>query len=175
MSVYPECYCNRRLLSVGGVDKAGLLEMLEASGISLNNWAKILFESSRFKTASCQYRVTIVELSVGNLGFPDGAVIDDIFESAIRLGLRLCPLELGPHLRLEYTDQPEGHRGKPILEYQAPYGSVTIASEALTGDDDFPRGFYLRRIEDVFWLRGYRSGTDHVWSEDDRFIFLEED
>lgn len=29
--------------------------------------------------------------------------------------LQLCPLELGPHLRLRYLDQPEGSRGTAIF------------------------------------------------------------
>ena len=102
----------------------------------------------------------------------DGSVITDIFERAIQLGLALCPLELAPYYRLHYRDQPEGSRGKPVLEHQAPYGSITIASAILTANDDFPKGFYLRRIEDVLWLRGYRSGADHIWSPNDRFAFL---
>lgn len=43
-----------------------------------------------------------VELSVGKLGFPDGATTRQIFERASELDLELCPLELGPHLRLVY-------------------------------------------------------------------------
>jgi hypothetical protein len=32
-------------------------------------------------------------------------------------------------------------------------------------------GFYLRRIQGVLWLRGYRSALEHIWSADDRFVF----
>jgi hypothetical protein len=44
-------------------------------------------------------------------------------------------------------------------------------SAALVEDDEFPKGFYLRRIDGVLWLRGYRSGPAHVWSPDDRLVF----
>ncbi|MDA0708693.1 MAG: helicase, partial [bacterium] len=49
-----------------------------------------------------------------------------------------------------------------------------IASQILTEDDDFPKGFYLRRIKGVLWLRGYRSWPGHVWEPDDHFVFSED-
>lgn len=39
-------------------------------------------------------------------------------------------------------------------------------------DDDFPKGFYLRRINDALWLRGYRADHLHVWNPYDHFIFV---
>ncbi len=97
----------------------------------------------------------------------------EIFERANELGLELCPLELGPHLRLAYLNQPEGALGNPVQQHQAPFGSITIASEVLTEDHDFPKGFYLRRINGVLWLRGYRADHLHVWNPDDHFIFCQ--
>jgi hypothetical protein len=29
----------------------------------------------------------------------------------------------------------------------------------------------LRRIDGVLWLRGYRSGPEHIWNQDDHFVF----
>ena len=171
-TIYPNCQTSPRVLNLGDHSKPELLKRLIENNISMNVWAEDLFSSSYFTTSSSKYSVTIVEINVSNLGFPDGSVITDIFERAIQLGLALCPLELVPYYRLHYRDQPEGSRGKPVLEHQAPYGSITIASAILTANDDFPKGFYLRRIEDVLWLRGYRSGADHIWSPNDRFAFL---
>ena len=34
-----------------------------------------------------------------------------------------------------------------------------------------PKGFYLRHIDGAPWLRGYRSGPEHVWSAQDRLLF----
>jgi hypothetical protein len=75
---------------------------------------------------------------------------------------------------LHYRDQPEGHWGQPVRQHQAPSGSITIATERLDDDDDVPKGFYLRRIEGVLWLRGYRSGGEHIWGAGDRFLFRRE-
>lgn len=91
-----------------------------------------------------------------------------IFKRASELGLELCPLELGPHLRLVYLDQPEGYSGNPSHQHQAP---STIASEIISKDDDFPKGFYLRHINGVLWLSGYIADHLHVWNPVDHFIF----
>lgn len=45
-----------------------------------------------------------VHVSVAALGFPDGATFARVVERAATDGLFLCPLELGPHLRLQFTD-----------------------------------------------------------------------
>jgi hypothetical protein len=96
-----------------------------------------------------------------------------IVACAAEYGLDLCPLELGPHLRLQYREQPEGYLGLPVRQHQAPSGAITIASAPLSDDDTVPKGFYLRRIQGVLWLRGYRAGADHNWEPDDHFIFCQ--
>lgn len=171
--VYPDCPPITRTVTVGGLTKAALRHALQHNAILLNESAEQLFASDQFTTAATRYALTTVELTVRDLGFPDGATMAVIEAQASALGLGLCPLELGPHLRLHYLDQPEGYWGQPLLEYQAPSGSITVASAPLVANDDFPKGFYLRRIQGVLWLRGYRSGPDHLWSPGDHFIFCQ--
>jgi hypothetical protein len=168
--IYPDCSAIIRTINVGGLTKSELLQQLQSNAISMNEAADTLFASTRFTTSETRYAVTTVELTVGNLGFSRGATTAELYLRAGALGLGLCPLELGPHLRLQYRDQPEGHWGKPVRHHQAPSGSITIASAPLT-DDDAPKGLYLRRIKGVLWLRGYRSGPEHSWAADDHFIF----
>ena len=170
-AVYPDCPTVVRTVSVGGVSKLELLDALQRHAIEMNESAERLFASELFTTSETQYVVTTVELSVHNLGFPQGATTAELHAKAQALGLQLCPLELGPHLRLQYLDQPEGYWGMPERQHQAPSGSITVASASLSDDGGFPKGFYLRRIKGVLWLRGYRAGDDHVWEHDDRLLF----
>jgi hypothetical protein len=160
-----------RTISIGGMTKPQLLAQLQAANVQLNDSARILFEDNRFKTSPKTFQVQIAEVSVADLGFIDGARIATIHARAIELGHLLCPLELAAHFRLQFPDQPEGFIGQPASQHRAPPGSLTIASPELTPDDNMPKGFYLRRIEGVLWLRGYRSGPEHLWSPADRFIF----
>ena len=41
----------------------------------------------------------------------------------------------------------------------------------LDDTDETPKGFYLRRIDGVPWLRGYWSWPGHLWSPEDRRLF----
>ena len=161
----------RRLILIGGASKPELLYQLQLAGVRLNEAAEALFADERFTTLAAVSPIEIVELSVANTGLHSGATIAQIVEQAAAMGLSLCPLELGPHFRLQYTDQPEGFLGQPPSQHRAPPGSVTVASAPLGEDEDTPKGFYVRRIEGSLWLRGYRSWAGHVWSPEDVFVF----
>ena len=50
--------------------------------------------------------VDLIVLSNAELGFPDGCTVAETYEAAQKLGLELCPAEVGPQLRLQYTNQP---------------------------------------------------------------------
>jgi hypothetical protein len=171
--LYPDCPIITRTVEVGGLTKSQLIQKLQQYSIMMNEYGERLLADDKFTTSNTKYSLQTVELTVSDLGFPDGATTAQIFNRASELGLELCPLELGPHLRLRYLDQPEGYSGNPLQRHQAPSGSITIASEILTEDDDFPKGFYLRQINGVLWLRGYRADHLHIWNPDDHFIFCQ--
>ncbi|PAV29710.1 helicase [Virgibacillus profundi] len=170
-NIYPDCLSITRTVEVGGLTKSQLIQILQQHFILMNEYGERLFADDNFTTSAKAYRMETVELTVRNLGLTKGATTAQLFNKASQLGLGLCPLELAPYLRLEYLDQPEGNSGKSSQLHQAPYGSITIASEPLTEDENFPKGFYLRRINGVLWLRGYIADDQHVWEPDDHFIF----
>lgn len=161
-----------RLARVGGVPKEELLSRLQEANVQLNEAAQALFADARFTTSSVSSFVETVQIPVAALGFPEGATFAKVLERAASNGLIPCTVELGPHLRLQFTDQPEGFLGQPASQHCAPPGSVTLASEPLAEDDETPKGFYLRRIEGDLWLRGYRSWSGHNWSPQDVFVFV---
>src|SRR5690349_14971240 len=106
--VYPNCPTVSKTVTIGGLTKTQLLEQLHAQAVSLNESAHKLFASDQFTTSHTPYSVTTVELTVRDLGFLQGATTAEMYARATTLGLGLCPLELAPHLRLQYLDQPEG-------------------------------------------------------------------
>lgn len=171
--IYPDCPVITRTVEVGGLTKSQLIQKFQQESILMNESAERLFADDKFTASDTKCNLQTVELTVRDLGFPDGSTMGEIFTKAKELGLKLCPLELGPYLRLAYLDQPEGSLGNHLRRHQAPFGSITIASEILTEDHDFPKGFYLRRIDGVLWLRGYRADNLHVWNPDDHFIFCQ--
>lgn len=169
--IYPDCPMITRSVEIGGLTKARLMQELQECSILVNDLGERLLASDKFTTSKAKHLLQTVELTIGNLGFSNGATTPEIFKRATELGLGLCPCELGPYLRLVYLDQPEGSLGNSVRSNQAPSGSITIASAPLIEDHSFPKGFYLRRIEGVLWLRGYVADDRHVWSSTDHFIF----
>lgn len=170
----PHCAFVTRAVRIGGVRKPALLAALEAQHVALNPAARALFADPRFTVAEVPSVLETVELSVAALGLRDGGTSAQLVERARELGLSLCPLELGPHLRLLWLDQPDGSVGFAPTQHRAPPGSVTVASRALSDEADVPKGFYLRTIEGVRWLRGYWCDAENVWNPDDRFVFARE-
>ncbi|MGH7867541.1 MAG: helicase [Candidatus Dormibacteraceae bacterium] len=160
-----------RTVQIGGETKEELLARLVRNGVQINEAGRVLFASDNFRTSKICAHLMTVELSVRDVGFPQGATMLEVYASAARLGLHLCPMELGPHLRLQFPDQPEGFLGQPVWKHRAPPGSIIIASEMLSEDDEFPKGFYLRRIKGVLWLRGYWSGCEQICHPEEHFVF----
>lgn len=156
-------------IKYGAMGKNDLLTLLKKSGIKLNEHADALFSSDQFVVSAVKQQALLLELSVMDLGLPGGGTIQEIEKHARQHGLLECPLEIAPHFRLQYTDQNEKEETR---RNKAPLGSVTVFSKPLTEEDDFPKGFYLRRIDGELWLRGYVCPKDHVWSPEDRFVFM---
>lgn len=173
MAVFPRCHVIRREVEVGGLTKCQLVRTLRQASIRLNLYAMKLFRDDRFAVSDRKHVVRTVELTVGDLGYVQGATSIEILVKAARLGLDPCTLELAPYLRLAYLDQPEGSFGSPIRQHRAPLGSITVASEPLDADPVTPKGFYLRRIDGALWLRGYLSDAAHFWSPNDHLVFSE--
>jgi len=72
---------------------------------------------------------------------------------------------------MQFLDQPEGSAGFSATQHRAPPGSITIASSPLDDSDETPKGFYLRRIDGVLWLRGYWSWPGNIWRPEDVLVF----
>jgi len=148
-----------------------MLQALRECNVQLNDAAQALFADCRFTTLKQPQVVELALVSVADLGLPDGATYEQLIHRALDSGLVECPLELGPRLRVQFLNQPEAAAEVPERRHRAPHGSITVASSPLDELDETPKGFYLRRMDGVLWLRGYFSWSGHVWSPDDVFAF----
>jgi hypothetical protein len=101
----------------------------------------------------------LVSFSVESLGFPNGATTKDIFDKAKELGLDLCPAEVGPQMRLQYTDQP-------LNEY------LYIAMDPITDADDAPSVFGVECDDGGSWLDASDAKPEYRWSSYSRFVFV---
>ncbi len=149
-------------IKIGGLDKEELLQRLVEEGIQFNEYAQTLFEHPEFSPSIKVEKVKLVKVTLAELGLGGSCSFNEFVSHASQLGLELCPLYLAAFFRLEYLDQLEG-----------PY--LTIASEKPESSENFPNGFYLRNIENVFWLRGYKADGFDNWPAVNEFVFIERD
>lgn len=147
-------------IEIGGSDKEELLRKLDKADVKLNEYAKILFEHKDFSPSMEIEKVTLIKVNLKDLELSESCSYDDFETQAQKLGLRLCPLELAVYLRLEFMDQAKG-----------PY--LKIASERLERSDEFPKGLYLRNVDNSLWLRGYRADGFEGWPDNYAFIFID--
>ncbi len=151
---------NPHTLRLGGTTKHELLSALAHQGVKLNDYARDLFADAAFTTSTETGEVQLVQVSLPDIGLPNGGRFDQIVTHAAEFGLEPCPLEVGPRLRLDYVDQPRG-----------PY--LTVASRELRPGPETPNGFYLRHLDDGLWLRGYEAGPENLYPPDfTDFVFV---
>ena len=168
--------CLPEQVRIGGLSKRELLHSLSKHAIRWNQAAEDLFQDDRFQASTREMEVPIRATSLEELGFPEGATYPRIIARAHEWGLRECPLELGPFLRMQYQEATQrvgaqNSGAEQLSQGKAPIGSLTVASRPLDEKDQTPKGFYLRSLDGERWLRGYWADFEHVWSCDDLFVF----
>jgi len=143
---FPEKKIRRENVEVGGKSAEQLISEMETAGIKLSDYARsMLLNKAEFISTKDPEEMTLIRLTVGDLGFKTSATTTQIFERAEELGLELCPPDTGPNYRLKYRNQPLG-------EY------FRIGMKPITGSDGVPRVFDLLRSVVGLWL-----GSD--WAE----------
>ena len=103
-----------------GLLLSGFVRAFRRADCIVSNCAKDILSKPAFTVSQKEQEVKLVKLTVRESGFKEGATTKEIYERAQELGLKLCPAEVGPQLRLQYLDQPKGERlgvaMKPILD-----------------------------------------------------------
>lgn len=132
---------------------------LKQSGCKIGDWANDILGKRGFAVATKETEVDLVVVSVAELVFPNGATRQEIYQRAQQMGLELCPPEVGPQLRLQYKDQPNGDR-------------LLIGMEPITGSGGNLGVFCVGRDDDELWLYGYDGYPDFFWHGYYRWVFL---
>src|SRR3990167_6214952 len=94
-------------LTIGGKTATQLLADLKSAGINISTYAQSMVESPDFTTLPEKEKINLVRITVGDM-FDDknNHTMNQIYAQAIKVGYDLCPAEVAPHYRLQYTDQP---------------------------------------------------------------------
>lgn len=124
-------------------------------------WARDVLNSSAFTLTSIESELDLICISPNELGFKDGAYRKDIYQQALDRGLTLCPLEVGPQLRLQ-------HRNQPVRE------SLQIGMEPQVDSDGHVSEFRVvhSSTDGPLWLVGDHKHPDDFWKNDEYFIFV---
>jgi len=132
---------------------------IKQAGMKIGDWGNDILGKPAFTVANEETEVELINVSVAELGFKDGATYKDICVRARELGLELCPNEVGPQLRLQYADQPKGEW-------------LLVAMEAIAGSVGDLDVFGVGHVDDARWLDGDRGFPGSVWNGYFRFLFL---
>ena len=132
---------------------------IKKNGMKISDWASDILGKPTFTTAAQETELDLVKVTVAELGFKKGARREQIYIRAKELGLELCPSEVGPQLRLQYQDQPNGEW-------------LLIAMEPITGSDGGLGVFSVERGGSGLWLRSDYGGPGNFWHPDAQWVFV---
>ena len=148
-----------KTIKLGTCSSADVLsQALQVGDFRIGDRGKDILGKPAFKVSPKETSIELVNISVAELGFKDGATRKDIYERAISLGLELCPNEVGPQLRLQYKDQPGGEW-------------LRIAMEPIAGSNGDLYVFDVALIDGGLWVFGYYGNPGSFWYGLNRWVF----
>ncbi len=123
----------------------------------VSDWAKKILGKPAFTLAQVEEDISLCVATVKELTGKDRATTTEVF-NAIKLVGDLCPAEVGPALREQYLDQPDGEllfiAMEPIKDY---IGRLNV--------------FRVEHDNDELGLDGNYANPAGVWDGDHRFVF----
>jgi hypothetical protein len=133
---------------------------LDVKRIHVGDTAKEILDRPAFKLSKTKLDARLVVLAVSELGFDErGASLADIYARARQLGLKLCPAEVGPQLRLQYLRQPLGE-------------FLHIAMEPIAGDGGEPADLTVANGGAGLILVGGEARPNLIMPSVMRFVFV---
>lgn len=156
---FPEGKVRRIESRVGGKSTEELQQELEAAQINIGSYAKSMLKNKKEFIATPEAEdMTLIRLTVADLGFKSNATTDQIYKRAEELGLELCPSDVGPTLRLQYRNQPLGEW-------------IYIGMKQITDSDGDPSVFSLGHGGGGLWLSFDWARPSIEWSPSYEFVF----
>ncbi len=144
-------------VEVGGKTAGQLLTELKSNRIHVSSSSEQMMLKPDFTISLKATELTLVRLTVDDLGFSSGGHSDEIFKKAEELGLELCPPDTGPNYLLQY-------------QYQTPHLlSLYIGMKPII-HAGYPLIFKLESQMNGLWL-GPWERPNGQWRLGDRFAF----
>lgn len=118
-----------------------------------------ILQRPEFSVATQCFEVDLVRVSVRDLGFERKTLYRAICVRAKKLGLELCPAEVGPQLRLQYLDQPKNEW-------------LLVAMETIRWADGYQSIFSVGHTSGLRQLGTYLSGINQHLRPSQQFVFV---
>jgi hypothetical protein len=153
-------------LGTGIKDADGFREAFKKVHCDISEWGDIILDDLAFRVAETETEVELVVVSNKELGFRRGATVKETYARAKKLGLNLCPNEVGPQLCLQYEDQPRDESllvaMKPIIDSEGELHMFHVKQgdrgrQLLGADARYPDFRLGAGIQWVFLRRKYRA------------------
>ncbi len=139
---------------------AEFYQKLRNNKFTIRGGAEQLLEAPSFTVSSEEREIELVVVSTFQLGFKNGAVRKHVYERAEELGLKPCPPEVGPQLRLQCSDQSAG------------IWSLIVATLPLPNRSNQERLFRLLLSEDRKFILSAVDGEETIfWPERNYWVF----
>ncbi len=145
-------------IGTGFKDGEDIFDALSAGGYHMSASSKDALSTSAFKTSKIAHEVKIVNVSVAELGFMEGATVKDIYIKATQLGLLLCPAEVAPQMLLQSLER----RDEWVRVAMEPIVTMTGVPVVLSVGDE----------HNQLWLGTYNAHPESFWLSKERCIFL---
>ncbi|KKR89309.1 MAG: hypothetical protein UU36_C0035G0007 [Candidatus Uhrbacteria bacterium GW2011_GWE2_41_1153] len=155
---FPEKRIRRESVEVGSKSAEQLINEMEQAHMNITEEARYMLKNPDFVSGKNPEEITIVQLTVADLGFTRSATTTQVFERAQALGLELCPPNIGPNYRLKYRNQPLHER-------------FLIGMKQIDDSDGNPHIFFLGRHGVGLWLYGIWAQPHGEWNNSDEFAF----
>ena len=154
-----------RAIKLGNAFKSAddFRSVMAEEGCRISDWANDMMSKSDFAKSlvgvSPDEEFDLVDMTTAELiGENRDGTTDKVFAGAHRLGLEECPAWMGPKVRLEYKNQPNGEW-------------ILIGMKPLRDSDGDLNVFRVGRADSEFWLLSEYGYPDRVWSASGRWLF----
>jgi len=127
-------------------------------GIHISDVVKYVMQRKDFPTLKSQEQISLVDLKVSDLGFNERMSILEIYRRSQKLGLELCPPEVGAYKCLQNTKQQ-------LVE------SYHIAMKQIDNREGSPQVFSMVRSVDSSYLLDQTAYPSWSWSPNTELVF----
>jgi hypothetical protein len=133
---------------------------LTRAGFHVEGGARDMMSQPEYKTLTKPRKLKLVRLKIRDLGFNESELVYRIRERIEEAGGELCPPELGPKLRKEFSDQPIGDH-------------FLLAMKQIVDSDGNSRVFVVaNHMVNELWLQTAWGANYDEWHPNSKIVFV---